>query len=91
LQRLQGTMNELNSKFPDQLGGSQRVKPYTPNEGGGAPGQASADKQEKLKSITLSDGTHPKDLKYGPNGHIIVWSGKPGEGWIDPATMKPVK
>jgi hypothetical protein len=48
----------------------------------------SKDKQTVLQSITLPGGGHPADVKYGPNGSMIVWSGKAGEGWIDPATGK---
>jgi hypothetical protein len=49
------------------------------------------DKQKIIQSITLPGGGHPVDVKFGPNGSMIVWSGKAGDSWINPVTNQPVK
>jgi hypothetical protein len=48
-------------------------------------------KQQILQSITMPGGGHPVDVKFGPNGSMIVWSGKAGDAWVNPATGAPVK
>jgi len=62
-----------------------------PQGGNPQTGQPQQNKQSVLQSITMPGGGHPMDVKYGPNGSMIVWSGKAGDPWVNPATGQPVQ
>lgn len=40
-------------------------------------------KKAIMDAITFPGGGKPADVKFGPQGQVIVWSGKPGDGWVD--------
>lgn len=80
-----------------KLGMADRLKEYgiTPPSSSGSSNTPNADtdnpaqrKQQVLSSITFPDGSHPKDVKFGPNNTMIVLD-PTGKQWVDPVTMKP--
>ena len=67
---------------PPAPGKPAPTQPQTPNA---TPDEK---KQTALQSITMPDGTHPADIIFGPNGSMMVWSGKAGDPWVNPAASK---
>jgi len=96
LNAIRGTLaNRQNAMVGDNR---YLAKQYGKMDQPGQPGQTQTqnqtqapDKQKIIQSITLPGGGHPVDVKFGPNGSMIVWSGKAGDAWINPATGQAVK
>lgn len=45
-------------------------------------------KQQVLQSLKQPNGQPYKDVKFGPNGSMVVWDGVNGHGWINPLASK---
>jgi hypothetical protein len=76
----------LSNRKTEFIGNNRYLQKQFPNETKPA---ASGDqqtpeqlKQQKLQAIIMPGGGHPADIKYGPNGAIIAWSGKAGDSWV---------
>jgi hypothetical protein len=53
--------------------------------------QMTDEEKNMTGSITMPDGSHPAYVHKDPSGRVLVFSGKAGDPWVDPATGKAVK